>query len=318
MNIINYIDKKNQLVSQSIKKVRSDLLTIQNLLDIKQSNDINMFIKIENQLMQYGGADVKTDIIQIDNKNNSVLFDDKKNQITITSASVTPLKFLNNESTTVLVDLESINNFKLYKPNTKINLYVVSSDGVITEIKILMPIDNNTQITQLLPQQLSTNEELKFKLYKSLALLDMKNKYAEKFNKLIERVNSLKTNIAQVKTTITQKMSSSNTEITTKTTDKINKYLDSIQSSVNAYSKDYNEMSDNIKLAEKSIKGLNDLVAPPVPVNNQTNNQTYAQAVQSNNSSTDKPVPPPLPTGPKPTEKKQTIPTPPTGPKPTK
>ena len=264
MNIVNYIDKKNQAVSKSIKKVNSDLLTIQNLLDLKQSNDISLFIKIENQLMQYGGADVKTDIIQVDNTTKGITIDSGKTKVTIPSTSITPFKILNNEKSIDLTDTESIANFQLYKQTDKINIYVISSDSVITEIKILQPIDSNKQVAQLLPQQLATNEELKFKLYKSLALLDMKNKYADKFNKLIEKVNTLKTNVAQIKTIITQKMSSSNSDITSKTTEKITKYLDSIQISVNAYSKDYNEMSENIKAAEKSVKGLTDTVTPPI------------------------------------------------------
>ena len=58
MNIVNYINDKNEYVNSLINESKKDLFMIDKLLELKRSSDLPTYIKVQNKLNkeQIGGA----------------------------------------------------------------------------------------------------------------------------------------------------------------------------------------------------------------------------------------------------------------------
>jgi hypothetical protein len=262
MNILNYINSKNEKVSKILKKINSDLSTVDSLINLKNSSDINAYLKIENELNQYGGGNISTDIItinQVDGKDNFIL-DDKKKTVTIEKHALSPFNINVLDDFKLELVGDNFTNYKSYEPNNKIYVLISKDDNKLIEIKILQPLSQYTKINDILPNQLKSDEDLKFKLYKASILLKHKNDNITKFTELIVSVDKISDRIGIVKNKLKNKLANSTTELKTEYSSKLDSHLNDIQKTLNSDNNDHNSMNTQVKDMEKTTKSLEELV----------------------------------------------------------
>jgi uncharacterized protein YdcH (DUF465 family) len=271
MNILNYIDSKNQEVAYSAKQIRSDLTTINSFLTLVNSNDHKSYINIENKINQSGGAPTVSDVVILVDGTSNFILDDTKKTVTIQPSFFSSGKTLKDKSTiNVLSDTDTNKNYTNYKSyqtlkDTNVYVYFATENGVVVDLKILQPSSQRKDLTDLLPSQFQVDDALKLKLYKSLAILDEKKSYASKFAKLVEKVNKLDSRVTTVKVELTKQFNDSNSNLTKKYASKVDEYLTKIQASINSSSTSYNELKDKLKTVNESVTGLEQIagITPP-------------------------------------------------------
>lgn len=259
MNILNYIDSKNQNVTQLIKKINADVIIVDSLINLKKSNNIDSFIKIENQLNQYGGSSRSIDIIQVDN--NKITLNKSKSSVTILSDIFTgmtldcslELSNTNNDN------FPNYSNYSNYEPNEKINLLITKEENKLIDIKITIPMSKHPTMNTYLPDQLKSanDDEIKLKLYKSLILLDINNKYDSKFDTLNAKLDALNTSLDSIKTKIGKKLTDSSSGLRTKYSETLVANLTNIQSLLNETTTSYADMEKNMTSIETAIDKIN-------------------------------------------------------------
>jgi hypothetical protein len=263
MNIINYIDAKNQSSKQSLKKINNDLEIVNMILELKRSNNIDSYISVQNQLSSYyqsGGASVEFKQVPFVNFN----LDTKSNPVPVlTVKTAIPniltqnYKFTQNDVTTFMKYVDSKDLTKQKNAGEQINVLVtIDNNNQVSEIEILDSMTDNANLNKILPAQLSTDNDIKLQLYKSLTYLNTQKKYANKFNELITRFISVKTKLASLKEALKKKLSASTLDLSSGYKKQLNDYFVKINSTLSGNVNDYHSIKSQIEQLEELANQL--------------------------------------------------------------
>ena len=258
MNIINYIESKNQSSNQSLKKINNDLQMVDIILQLKQSNNINSYLNVQNQLSNYyqtGGASVEFKQVPFVNFS----FDTKSNPVpilTVKTAIPNTLtqnyKFTVNDATTFMKYVDSKDPTKQKNAGELINILVtIDNSNQVSEIEILEPMSDNVNLNRILPAQLSTDNDIKLQLYKSLTYLNTQKKYASKFNELITRFIAIKVKLVALKDALKRKLGASTLDLSTGYKKQLGDYFVKINSTLSNNVNDYHSIKAQVEQLEE-------------------------------------------------------------------
>lgn len=281
MNINNYLNQKNEKVNSLINNVNSDLRVIDSL------------IKIKKEYNQQGGAAAPTGqqsrpstppVVQpttqpVVQPATQLAAQPAAQQvsgitsITIETVPFNMLKFDQTNPNLLLFDNASLiklpqgvsftdadkANFKKYTdPKESINLLVSKdSTNTIRSIEILEPL-SVSQIN-FMPSQLSSDNEIKLNLYKSLIYLDTQNKYVEKFKTLQQRIDTLVTDLSGLRDKLKTKRTNTLLSFTGSYKDQVQKYLNKINETLKTNVSDFNDIVKQIDELDKLKSKITDL-----------------------------------------------------------
>ena len=233
MNINNYLIHKNEEVNSLIKKVNSDIKVVNSLMVIKKN------------YKQYGGAEpitierINKEQLKFDTTNNTLIFDATKSKYVLPQGKI----FLPKD----------IDNYKKYTDlQESLNLLVTRDDPIdvnkITSIEILEPLSNSTLLTtaNILPSQLSNDNDLKFNLYKSLVYLDTQNNYIKRFDTLKTKIDTLATDLSGLRDKIKNKRTSTLQSFTNSYQKQVQLYLDKISETLKTNITDLNDIEKQV------------------------------------------------------------------------
>ena len=191
MNILEYINKKNNNLKNLIRTVKNDFNTIQSLTELNNSNNYDSYIKIQNNLIQqYGGADY---VLKKDGKGHYFIDDNNKN-IYLTDVSI-PEEFKDSKSVGI----------NLAKIQDTINKLRSNKDDLDKKVKdIRMKIKEIKKVNEEIIKLKTTIDELNTK--KTVKIQEEKvakkaaeNKKADDNIKLLDNsLETVKTNNAEL------------------------------------------------------------------------------------------------------------------------
>jgi hypothetical protein len=265
MNIVNYINDKNEYVNSLINESKKDLFMIDKLLELKRSSDLPTYIKVQNKLNkeQIGGA-AKLEI----KRYSFDTFTLTKDQLSFTIGKkleiTTPVNFKFTP--------QDVDKFKLYidpatnqpkKADELINVLITYSDGSTVEnIEILGPLTGNKKVEEILPTQLKSNEELRLKLFTSIIYLESQQKYVEKFNTLVTKVTAVSDNLIQIKENLKTKHATSLSSFTADYNKKLGEYLTQFEKTLGKNATEYNSMVKQLDELDNIAKHIDLSIAP--------------------------------------------------------
>lgn len=267
MNIVNYINDKNEYVNSLINESKKDLFMIDKLLELKRSSDLPTYIKVQNKLNkeQIGGA-AKLEI----KRYSFDTFTLDKTELIIARGKTLGMTAPSNFKFTP----QDVDKFKLYIDSAKqnnqpkkadelINVLITYSDGSTVEnIEILEPLTDNKKVEEILPTQLKSNEDLRLKLFTSIIYLESQQKYVDKFNILVKKVTDISSNLIQIKEKLKIKRDTSLSSFTTDYNKKLGEYLTQFEQTLGKNATEYNSMVKQLDELDNIAKQIESSIAP--------------------------------------------------------